>query len=47
LHSAGSILSITRKIVTVNRIDVPASGRHLVDVLEKNAPHNESKRSTQ
>jgi len=36
-----------RKIVTGNRIDVPASGRHLVDVLEKNAPHNESKRSTQ
>ena len=36
-----------RKIVTGNRIGVPASGRHLVDVLEKNAPHNESKRSTQ
>jgi SH3 domain-containing YSC84-like protein 1 len=36
-----------RKIVTGNRIDVPASGRHLVDVLQKNAPHNESKRSTQ
>jgi lipid-binding SYLF domain-containing protein len=36
-----------RKIVTGNRISVPASGRHLVDVLEKNAPHNESKRSTQ
>ena len=36
-----------RKIVTGNRISVPASGRHLVDVLEKNAPRNESKRSTQ
>ena len=36
-----------RKIVTGNRIDVPASGRHLVDVLQKNAPHNGSKRSTQ
>ena len=36
-----------RKIVTGNRIGVPASGRHLVDVLQKNAPHNESKRSTQ
>jgi lipid-binding SYLF domain-containing protein len=35
-----------RKIVTGNRISVPASGRHLVDVLEKNAPRNESKRST-
>lgn len=36
-----------RKIVTGNRIAVPASGRHLVDVLEKSAPRNESKRSTQ
>jgi SH3 domain-containing YSC84-like protein 1 len=36
-----------RKIVTGNRIGVPASGRHLVDVLQKNAPHNESKRSTE
>jgi SH3 domain-containing YSC84-like protein 1 len=35
-----------RTIVTGNRISVPASGRHLVDVLEKNAPRNESKRST-
>jgi lipid-binding SYLF domain-containing protein len=32
-----------RNIVTGKRISVPASGRHLVDVLEKNAPHNESK----
>ena len=31
-----------RNIVTGTRISVPASGRHLVDVLEKNAPHNES-----
>jgi SH3 domain-containing YSC84-like protein 1 len=31
-----------RNIVTGKRIGVPASGRHLVDVLEKNAPHNES-----
>jgi hypothetical protein len=30
-------------IVTGKRISVPASGRHLVDVLEKSAPHNESK----
>jgi hypothetical protein len=36
-----------RTIVTGNRIRVPASGRNLVDVLEKNAPRNESKRSTQ
>jgi lipid-binding SYLF domain-containing protein len=31
-----------RAIVTGNRIAVPASGKHFVDVLEKNAPHNES-----
>jgi SH3 domain-containing YSC84-like protein 1 len=35
-----------RRIVTGDRIGVPASGRLLVDVLEKNAPRNESKRST-
>jgi hypothetical protein len=29
-------------IVTGKRISIPASGRHLVDMLEKNAPHNES-----
>ncbi len=34
-----------RRIVTGTRISVPASGRHLVDVLEKNAPHNESKKT--
>jgi len=32
-----------RQIVAGKGISVPASGRHLVDVLEKNAPHNESK----
>jgi lipid-binding SYLF domain-containing protein len=35
-----------RNIVTGKRISVPASGRHLVDVLEKNAPRNESKKTT-
>ena len=35
-----------RNIVTGTRIAVPASGRHLVDVLEKSAPYNESKRTT-
>ena len=30
-----------RTIVTGKRISVPASGRHFVDVLEKNAPHND------
>jgi lipid-binding SYLF domain-containing protein len=34
-----------RTIVTGERISVPASGRHLVDVLEKSAPHNESKKT--
>jgi len=36
-----------RKIVTGKGTGVPESGRRLVDVLQKNAPHNESKRSTQ
>jgi SH3 domain-containing YSC84-like protein 1 len=31
-----------RNIVTGKRISVPLSGRHLVAVLQKNAPHNES-----
>ena len=31
-----------RSIVTGNGISVPESGRHLVDVLEKSAPRNES-----
>jgi len=34
-----------RGIVMGNRIGVPASGRHLVDVLEKGAPYNESKKT--
>jgi SH3 domain-containing YSC84-like protein 1 len=34
-----------RRIVTGTRISVPASGRHFVQVLEKNAPHNESTKS--
>jgi len=32
-----------RGIVTSGRTGVPASGRHLVDVLERAAPHHESK----
>jgi len=32
-----------RGIVTSDRTRVPASGRHLVDVLERAAPHHESK----
>lgn len=35
-----------RSIVTGRRIAVPASGRHFVNVLEKNAPMNESKKTT-
>jgi len=35
-----------RNIVTGKRVTVPASGRHFVDVLEKNAPHNESTKTT-
>lgn len=35
-----------RHIVTGTGISVPASGRHFVDVLEKNAPRNESKKAT-
>jgi lipid-binding SYLF domain-containing protein len=35
-----------RTIVMGSRITVPTSGRHLVEVLEKNAPHNDSKRAT-
>lgn len=35
-----------RHIVTGSGVGVPASGRHLVDVLEKGAPRNESKRTT-
>jgi len=35
-----------RAIVTGKRITVPESGRHLVEVLEKNAPFNDSSRSS-
>jgi SH3 domain-containing YSC84-like protein 1 len=35
-----------RRIVTGAQIAVPESGQHLLDVLEKNAPHNESKKTT-
>jgi SH3 domain-containing YSC84-like protein 1 len=36
-----------RRIITGAPIAVTASGRHLVDVLEKNAPYNESNRAAQ
>jgi SH3 domain-containing YSC84-like protein 1 len=35
-----------RSIVTGKGVNVPASGRRLVDVLEKNAPHNESTKTS-
>src|SRR5947209_13467292 len=35
-----------REIVLGNKIAVPASGRHLVGVLQKNAPHNESQKAS-
>jgi len=35
-----------RNIVTGTDVGVPASARHLVDVLEKHAPRNESKKTT-
>jgi SH3 domain-containing YSC84-like protein 1 len=35
-----------RGIVTGSGLTVPESGRHLVEVLEKNAPYNESKKSS-
>jgi SH3 domain-containing YSC84-like protein 1 len=34
-----------RSIVLGGRVSVPESGRHLVRVLEKNAPHNESQKT--
>ena len=34
-----------RRIVTGTSVEVPVSGRHLVDVLEKGAPRNESKKT--
>jgi len=36
-----------RRIITGEPVAVTASGRHLVDVLEKNAPYNESNRAAQ
>jgi hypothetical protein len=35
-----------REIVTGPPIAVPASGRHLIEVLKKNAPQNDSKKMT-
>src|SRR3954454_590008 len=35
-----------RAIVTGKTVAVPESGRHFIDVLEKDAPRNESKRTT-
>jgi lipid-binding SYLF domain-containing protein len=35
-----------RQIVMGSQIAVPAAGRHLIAVLEKGAPYNESKRAT-
>jgi lipid-binding SYLF domain-containing protein len=35
-----------RAIVTGKAVAVPESGRHFIDVLEKEAPRNESKRTT-
>jgi lipid-binding SYLF domain-containing protein len=35
-----------REIVMGRKIAVPASGRHLVRVLQKNAPHNESEKAS-
>ena len=35
-----------RTIVTGKGVAVPASGRHLIDVLEKGAPRNESKKTS-
>ena len=36
------VIPTARSIVTGKGISVPASGRHLVDVLQKRAPRNES-----
>jgi lipid-binding SYLF domain-containing protein len=35
-----------REIVLGNKTEVPASGRHLVRVLQEKAPHNESKKGS-
>jgi len=34
-----------KEIVLRNKVAVPASGRHLVAVLQKNAPHNNSEKA--
>jgi lipid-binding SYLF domain-containing protein len=36
-----------RRIITGSAVTVPESGRRLVDVLQKSAPRNESKKTTQ
>jgi lipid-binding SYLF domain-containing protein len=35
-----------KDIVRSNGVGVPATGRHLVNVLQKSAPHNESERAS-
>jgi lipid-binding SYLF domain-containing protein len=35
-----------REIVLGGKVSIPESGRHLVRVLQKNAPHNESAKSS-
>jgi len=35
-----------KQIVLGHKVSVPASGRHLVRVLQKNAPHNESEKAS-
>ena len=35
-----------REIVLGNTVSIPATGRHLVRVLENNSPHNESKQAS-
>jgi lipid-binding SYLF domain-containing protein len=35
-----------KEIVLGRKVAVPANGRHLVEVLEKNAPHNDSKQTS-
>jgi SH3 domain-containing YSC84-like protein 1 len=34
-----------KEIVLENKVAIPASGRHLVSVLQKNAPHNDSEKA--
>jgi lipid-binding SYLF domain-containing protein len=35
-----------KEIVLGNKVAVPESGRHLVSVLQKNAPHNDSEKAS-